>query len=315
MESGQARKAFKFGIVSSIFLLMTLLLFQNCQNGGVMVEGQTSSTNQPSTGGNQNGSGTTSTNPGSSNGGYTYTAIRMDQVCTDANADKKAIIGLYVRLFRRCADRPGLDHWYNMKIRNNLSLGAIEQSFRSSQEYLNRNTPALNTSARFCLTGDNYEILADNQLLSVLQIDGLSPSDTRTFSARCKTNYSANPTKAAAFIVRDIVSTGLDSAGGFVCAISGDSLRNQIIELYLTYLDRCPENEGLEWWARNWAGDSSFLNSTDVQNYLKCRFVNGDRAQGVQNSIDTCYRQLSNTVLCPTGIPFVPPRYCEKTGA
>jgi hypothetical protein len=318
MELGKGRKAMGLGIIVCFGLVTMLLMFQNCQKGGAVVDGVTTGAQ------NSNSTSTSSITPTSSapvttmilsSGGYAYPPIRSDLVCSDSNSDRQSIIVAYIRLLRRCPERPGLDFWYNFMVRAGSNLSVVEQGIRASVEYAGKNTPAQNTSTLFCLAGDDYEILANGQVQSVSQIDALSASDSRPFTNRCRTNISQNATTALSQIARDTVSPMADANGGFVCSVPGDSLRNHIIDLYIGYLDRCPEAAGLNWWVANWNGDSGFTGSSDVQSYLKCRYVGGNMSSPPQASIDTCYRQQLNIIMCNAGAAFVKTRYCEKTGS
>jgi len=313
MKTGIGRKALGFGIIVSFGVVTLLLMFQNCQKGGAVVEG-TSGSSQDASSSTTPTSSTPVTTIVLPSGGYAYPIIRQDQVCADANSDRQAIVVAYIRLLRRCADRPGLDYWYNVMVRAGSNVSLVEQGIQGSSEYAGKNTAAQNTSTRFCLAGDNYEILANGQVLSMSQLDALSASDSRSFTNRCRTNISQNASSFQSQIVRDTVSSSADSAGGFVCSVPGDALRNHIIDLYIAYLDRCPESQGLNWWAQTWQSDAAFTGSSDVQGYLNCRYLNGNMSSP-QNSIDTCYRQQFNSILCNAGSVFMKTRYCEKTGA
>jgi hypothetical protein len=314
MEFGKGRKAIGLGVVACFGLVALLLMFQNCQKGGAVVDGTQGSSSQDSSSSTPTSS-TSVTTMVLPTGGYAYPVIRQDQVCADSNHDRQAIVVAYIRLLRRCADRPGLDFWYNAMIRAGSNISLVEQGLQNSSEFAGKNMPAQNTSTRFCLSGDSYEILANGQVLSVSQLDALSASDSRTFTNRCKTNISQNANSALSQVVRDSISSFADSNGGFVCSVPGDALRNHIIDLYISYLDRCPEANALNWWAQNWQNDASFTGSNDVQGYLNCRYQSGNMSSTPIASIDTCYRQQFNSILCNAGSVFVKTRYCEKTGS
>lgn len=312
MNTSGRRKALHIGLLCAIGASFTVLLFQNCQKPSAYVEGETSSSST------QQGSNTTTTTiPNVTVGANSYAPIRVDQVCNDSSGEKKALINTYIRLVRRCADRAGLDHWYNLQIRQGANMvSQLEAGLKSSSEYLNLGKAGQTPSDRFCLPGDTFQILYNGQPLTTAQTDALQSTDMRNFTVTCRTTVSQNLTASQSQIVRATVGAGANSAGGYVCSVPGDSLRNHIIELYLAYLDRCPEAQGLEFWAKNWSTDSVFINSPDVVSYIKCRYQNGDPAAATNNSIDACYQSKFNTTLCPgTNVKWVKFRWCEKTGS
>jgi hypothetical protein len=279
--------------------ILLVLLFQNCQKADKVVDLGATGTALSS-----------NAIPGATNA---YNPIRMDQVCNDADSVKQTIINTYIRLMHRCADRPGLDFWYHAQIRNGGDLSGLEAGIKASAEYKNQNLFGQGTSDRFCLSGDTFQMSANGVVQTSAQLDAVGNADQRTWTISCKTGFSQNLTASAGKVVKDSISPSFDSGGGSVCSVPGDNLRNHIIELYIAYLDRCPDLQGLNWWAQNWAGDSAFTNSSDVQKYLTCRYPNGSMSSAPQATIDTCYKQLSGVTMCPTG-NFVKTRFCEITG-
>jgi len=306
MNTSGRRKALSIGVLCTIAASTILLLFQNCQKASPNVD-VPSSTNQSSN------LPTTTTLPNVLVSANSYAPVRMDQVCNDSNLEKKALINTYIRLLHRCADRPGLDFWYNAQIRSGGSvISNLESGIRSSTEFKDQALPGKTVSDRFCLPGDTFQILSNNVVLTNTQLDNIQISDTRTFTVTCRTNVTGNLTSSQSMVVR---ATGaLNSHGGYVCSVPGDNLRNHIIEIYMNYLDRCPEAEGLDFWAQNWPGDAAWVANSDVDGYLKCRYQNGDLAGTVINTIDACYQSKFNTALCSAGSKFVKTRWCEKTG-
>ncbi len=224
----QNSKALKLGLVFTFTATLLLSLFQNCQKGSAEVESaaEESSTNDSTTNTSTSAPATVPFNPGPlSAGSYAYAPIRPDQVCQDSNADRKAIIALYIKHLRRCADRPGLDWWYHSQIRASASLSWVEQNITGSTEYQGRNLPANNPSTLFCLSGDTYEILANGTVLSAAQIDSVSASDTRTFTSRCRTSKSQNPAAAVSLTVHDSLAVGKTSGEALVCSVPGNTLK------------------------------------------------------------------------------------------
>jgi hypothetical protein len=313
----QNSKALKLGLVFSFVAIAMLSLFQNCQKGG-MTTGSNEQNSSTNTSPNTSANTTTTTvpfNPGPlTNGTYAYAPIRQDQVCQDVNADKKAIILLYVKHLRRCADRAGLDFWYHAQIRAAQPLSMVESGILGSTEYQNRNLPASNTSSLFCLTGDTYEILANNSVLSAAQIAALASNDARNFTARCRTSKSQNPAQATNFAFRQVLSTADATGEAFVCSVPGDTLKNHIIDLYLAVLDRCADAGGLDFWATNWVDDATFTTNSEIVKYQKCRYPAGDSTKPPQAAIDTCYKQEFNFIMCNAGWSFTKPRHCERLG-
>lgn len=316
MSTNGRSKAMKIGVLMTITASMGLLLFQNCQKPSAYVDTPTSSTTQSSTGNGGNGSVTTTTLPNVSTSPTSYAPIRMDQVCNDSTPEKKALINTYIRLLHRCADRTGLDFWYQAQLRAGASqIANLEAGIRASSEFQNLNVPGQSVHDRFCLSGDTFQILSSGQVLTNAQMDALSASDSRAMTVTCRTSKPQNLTASQSQIVRDTLGAAANQDGGYVCSVPGDALRNRIIELYITYLDRCPEVTGLDFWAKNWPGDSAFINGPDVQGYLNCRYQNGDRNGAQINTIDACYQSRFNTTLCPgSNTKWVKIRWCEKTG-
>jgi hypothetical protein len=246
---------------------------------------------------------------------YYYAPIMMDHVCSDTSSEKKALINVYMRLLNRCADKAGLDFWYNAQVRNNSSiLASLEAGIKASDEYKNRNLAANSTSNRFCLPGDKYRVLANGVEISGAQFDAIQNSDTTIYSVICVTTNSANVAASASKIVRTNFSTAADQNGGYICSVPGDPLKNHIINMFIIYLDRCPEAAGLNWWAQNWTTDTNFANGGDVVKYGNCRFQDGTPSSAPKASIDACYQQAFNFTMCPSGSTFVKHRFCERMG-
>jgi hypothetical protein len=314
----QNMKALRLGLVFSFVAMAMLSLFQNCQKGGMTTgSAEQSSTANTSTTTSTNSASTTTVpfNPGPlTNGTYAYAPIRQDQVCQDVNADKKSIIALYIKHLRRCPDLTGLDFWYHARIRAAQDISFVESGIVGSTEYQNRNLPANAASTLYCLTGDTYEILANNIVLSAAQMTALATNDARTFTARCRTSKSQNPAAAASFAVRHVLSAANSTGEAFVCSVPGNALKNHIIDLYLGWLDRCADAAGLDFWAQNWVDDASFTTNADITKYQKCRYPGGDNSKTAQTAIDTCYQQEFNFIMCNAGWTFVKPRHCERMG-
>ncbi len=308
------RKALQIGVLCTISASVVLLLFQNCQKPTATVDGTSTSASQTST--TSTNTNSSSTVPSVSTSATSYAPLAMDQVCNDVASDKKALINTYIRLVHRCADRPGLDYWYNAQLRAGTSLvSQLEAGIKGSTEYQNLNSAGQTPSNRFCLAGDTFQVMTGTQILTSADLDAIQSTDTRNFTVTCRTSVTQNLTSSVSQIVRDTIAVA-SANDSYVCVVAGDALRNHIIEMYQTYLDRCPDSAGLEFWAKNWSGDSAWTSQSDIQGYLMCRYQNGTLGNATINSIDACYQSKFNATLCPaTGAKFVKFRWCEKTGS
>jgi hypothetical protein len=301
MKPNHRRHALKLSLGFALTAVGLLFLFQNCQKAAqlVVVPGSNST------------AGAGSVLPANS---LSYLPLGVEQVCAETNLDKKSIINVYLRVLHRCADRAGLDFWYGVFLRSGNTSG-LTTALQATSEYQNQKVAGKTPSDLFCLGGDSFQVSAAGQVLTSAQLDAIQATDSRVFSSSCATSSAQNVTASVARQVKETVGVSADAAGGYVCYVAGDSLRNHIVDLYIIYLDRCPEASGLQWWVQNWVNDQGFIGNPDVVGYLSCRYPNGNTSLPPQNSIDFCYVQKFANTLCPNNAVFVRARYCRKTGS
>jgi hypothetical protein len=306
------RKALHIGVLGTISASLVLLLFQNCQKPTAVAEGTSTASQTSETNSDTN----TSTIADVSTSPTSYAPIGFDSVCNDIAPDKKAIINTYIRLLHRCVERPSLDYWYSAQLRLGSSIvSQLESGIKSWPEYQNLNVAGQTPSKRYCLPGDTFQILTGTQILTSAELDAVQSTDTRNFTVTCRTSVPQNLSSSQSQIVRDTMAVA-SASDPYVCAVVGDTLRNHIIDMYIQYLDRCPESSGLEFWAKSWPGDSNWIALPEVQGYLKCRYQNGVPSTAPINSIDACYKSKFNFTLCPgTNVQYIRYRWCEKTGS
>jgi hypothetical protein len=292
------RKGFKASTGMLVMALGALfgiaLVFQNCSPGGAKVDIGGSAASLSS----------------NAEAKYSYAPIGYEQICGTSDPTQKQIVNLYVRNLHRCPTRRDLFYQFYSVLRMQSNavtdpFAKVEQSLRSSSEYQNRVAAISSPSMMFCLSGDIYETLKDGKALAENDFDQVARTETAIFSVQCRSGQAANVTTATGRRLQDVGTTAFSAQGGLVRAVTGNALKNQIIEEYMTSLDRYPESTGLDFWAASW-DVASFRNSPDVTRYQACRHPNASTTVPV----DTCYSQTFGVKLCASG-SFTGYEYCN----